>query len=86
MKTKTPIFKKLFFLFFMLVLPLSLLTAAEFYWENPVIITDTEARFPLTLQNNDGQTYLFWQEIDSSNKQIYLSFLIDNPCYFQYMK
>ena len=53
---------------------LSGLFAADFYWENPVVITDSDSRFPVTLASPDGKhTYLFWQEVDSQARQIYLS-------------
>ena len=70
---KTSLFKKLFLLFLFAACHFSLLAAADFYWENPAVITDTDSRFPLTLKAGNGQTYLFWQEIDSSSRQIYLS-------------
>ena len=50
------------------------LFAADFYWENPKVITDTDSRFPVTIPAADGKsTYLFWQEVDSTNRQIYIS-------------
>ena len=70
---KTSLFKKLFLLFLFAACHFSLLAAADFYWENPAVITDTDSRFPLTLKAGNGETYLFWQEIDSSSRQIYLS-------------
>ena len=48
--------------------------AADFYWENPQVITDTDSRFPVTIPGKDGKsTYLFWQEVDVAKHQIYLS-------------
>ena len=73
MKNITSLFKKSFFLLLLAVSQLTRLAAADFYWENPVVITDTEARFPLTLKASDGQTYMFWQEVDAAKRQIYLS-------------
>ena len=70
---KTSLCKKLFLLILFAACALVRLTAADFYWENPAIITDTDSRFPLTLKAGEGETYLFWQEIDSSSRQIYLS-------------
>ena len=52
----------------------SRLFAADFYWENPQVITDTDSRFPVTVSGKDGKsTYLFWQEVDVAKHQIYLS-------------
>ena len=53
---------------------LQTLFAADFYWENPKVITDTDSRFPHAVSSADGKaTYLFWQEVDSQARQIYLS-------------
>ncbi len=50
------------------------LFAADFYWENPKVITDTDSRFPVTIPSADGKsTYLFWQEVDTASRQIYIS-------------
>ena len=50
------------------------LFAADFYWENPKVITDTDSRFPVTIPAADGKsTYLFWQEVDQAKRQIYIS-------------
>ena len=76
MKKITRIFKKLFLFLMLAATPFAASTklfAAEFYWESPAVITNTEARFPLTLRTSDKHTYLFWQEIDAAQKQIYLS-------------
>ena len=74
MKNKLSLAKKRFFLLllsFSLLLPLF---SADFYWENPRLVTDTDSRFPLTISAPDGKsTYLFWQEVDTSSRQIYLS-------------
>ena len=74
MKKLTLFYKKIFFLLLIALSTFSLAGAADFYWENPVVITDTDSRFPLTLTSSDGKaTYLFWQEVDVSARQIYLS-------------
>ncbi len=73
MKNMQLIFKKLFFLFFLIFSQTFLLFAADFYWENPSVITETDSRFPITVSSSDGNTYLFWQEVDTSARQIYLS-------------
>ena len=51
------------------------LYAADFYWENPAVITDRDSRFPVTLRlpEPSGGTVLFWQEVDASARQLYLS-------------
>lgn len=46
--------------------------AQTFYWENPESITKADSRFPSSLKVEDS-TYLFWQEIDASKKEIWLS-------------
>ncbi len=50
----------------------SKLYAADFYWENPKAITDTDSRFPVSLTNGKS-TYVFWQEVDSSAHTISIS-------------
>ena len=74
MKRLTLFYKKLFLLFLIALSTLTLAAAADFYWENPAVITDTDSRFPHTMTSPDGsQTYLFWEEVDASARQIYLS-------------
>ena len=66
--------KKLFVLILFVLGCLSVLPAEDFYWENPAVITDTDSRFPVTMVSADGNyTYLFWQEVDTKARQIYLS-------------
>ncbi len=48
------------------------LHARDFYWENPVRITETDTRFPRTATNGKT-TYLFWQEVDTSSEKIWLT-------------
>ena len=72
MKRCTAVCKIIFFLLFFFISFYTGLFAADFYWENPVTLTKTDSRFPITVSNNTG-SYIFWQEIDSSNRQIYLS-------------
>ena len=73
---KLPGLKKLLFLFFLILASLtagtSLLFAADFYWENPSVLTDTDSRFPQTVTNGKD-TYLFWQEVDVKSREIYIS-------------
>lgn len=74
MKKYCACLKKLFFLLLISLFSLFPLGAADFYWENPQVITDSDSRFPVTLASADGsQTYLFWQEVDTKARQIYLS-------------
>lgn len=49
-----------------------ILNAQNFYWENPYTITKTDSRFPVTV-NGENSSHIFWQEIDTSKKEIYLS-------------
>ena len=66
--------KKILILILFALCRFSVLFAADFYWENPVGITDTDSRFPVTVKAADGsQTYLFWQEVDTKARQIYIS-------------
>ena len=55
MKKLTLFYKKIFFLLLIALSTFSLAGAADFYWENPVVITDTDSRFPLTLTSSDGK-------------------------------
>ena len=74
MKYCTAVCKKIFFLFLFTFICLSGLFAADFYWENPEVITNTDSRFPVTLAAPDkNSTYLIWQEVDTNARQIYLS-------------
>ncbi len=74
MRKRTSLFKKIFFLILFALCNLSLIFSADFYWENPTVITDTDSRFPVTIVSPDGaKNYLFWQEVDTSARQIYLS-------------
>ena len=66
--------KKLFVLILFVLGCLSVLPGEDFYWENPAVITDTDSRFPVTMDSADGNyTYMFWQEVDTKARQIYLS-------------
>lgn len=74
MRNCTAVCKKLFFLLLLAFSYCSGLFAADFYWENPEVITNTDSRFPVTIAAPDGKsTYLFWQEVDVNARQIYLS-------------
>lgn len=75
MKSNTAVFKKIFFLLCLIfTVFVNSLYGADFYWENPRVITDTDSRFPATIQApNAKSTYLFWQEVDVKSRKIYLS-------------
>ncbi len=55
-----------------LPLNLSAQEAKDYYWENPVRITKSDSRFPVSVYNEKGAAF-FWQEIDEKNQQIYIS-------------
>ena len=61
--------------------------AEKYYWENPKAITSGDSRFPVTI-NTDEASYIFWQEVDSTRNQIWLSCRIytDNTNYFDNLK
>ena len=65
-------FTKLFFILLILFLHAMDVPAEDFYWERPATITVTDSRFPVTVLGKE-KTYLFWEEIDAKNSQIYLS-------------
>ena len=46
--------------------------ARDFYWENPLSITNEDSRFPVTV-NSGEHGMVFWQTVDTSKKEIYLS-------------
>jgi len=48
------------------------LFAQAFYWENPLSITTSYSVFPLALYNSTD-SYVFFQEVDTAKKEIYLS-------------
>ncbi|MBQ9630060.1 MAG: hypothetical protein IJR49_00530, partial [Treponema sp.] len=50
----------------------TLLYSQDFYWENPVQISDALSCFPRAASNSK-QSYIFWQEVDEKNNSIYLS-------------
>ncbi len=76
MKRRSALLKKIFFLTILVFTTAFIqpLFSADFYWENPTVITDTDSRFPVTVTAADGKsTYLFWQEVDTKSRQIYIS-------------
>lgn len=68
-KNKKGLLKKLF-----LLIPLFCfnLFAEDIYWENPKVVSADEIAFPTTIHQNN-KSFVFWQEIDSKNGQIWLS-------------
>lgn len=43
-----------------------------FYWDSAKTISARDSRFPRTVDHN-GKSYVFWEEIDSSTNQIWIS-------------
>lgn len=64
--------KKLLITLICLISTAGAFCAETLYWENPLEITSTDSRFPVTLKNGEN-SYIFWQEVDTKNKEIYLS-------------
>ena len=62
---------KLFSLFLILNLFFTMPIFAEFYWENPEIISSGDSRFPVVASNKEGVSVVVWQEIVGN--KIYLS-------------
>ena len=48
------------------------LNAQDFYWENPKIFVNAESVFP-TVVRNSTDSYVFWEEVNSRNKEISIS-------------
>jgi hypothetical protein len=75
MKNSNSTFKIIIFSFvssLLLVCSTTKAAARDFYWENPVRITDTDTRFPRAVTNGNS-TYIFWQEVDTSSENIWLT-------------
>ena len=70
-KIKLGIKKVIFFLIFFLTVCGAF--SQKFYWENPQVITKNNSQFPRTLKM-ENKDFLFWQEVDSSKKQIWISY------------
>lgn len=72
-KSGKSFFKKAIICFlFVFLFTNSLFAAEKYYWENPRVITTTNAHFPLTAASSSN-TYLFWQDVDTAKNQIWLS-------------
>ena len=79
---------KLLIIMLLLLCGASRLFAAEkYFWENPKIITSGDSRFPVTVNTADT-SYVFWQEVEPSRNQIWLSCRIytDNKTYTDNLK
>lgn len=48
------------------------LNSQSFYWENPKSISTDNSMFPKTVSNKN-ESFILWQEVDFSKKEIYLS-------------
>ena len=70
-KIKLGIKKVIFFLIFFLTVCGAF--SQKFYWENPQVITKNNSQFPRTLKM-ENKDFLFWQEVDPSKKQIWISY------------
>ncbi len=90
MMQKSVCYIKKILIFFILIFAVgfnSAFAAEKYYWENPKTITSGDSRFPVTI-NTDDASYIFWQEVDASKSQIWLSCRIytDNNNYFDNLK
>ena len=59
-------------LVFVFCLSPGFLYSRDFYWENPLSITNEDSCFPLTV-NCENHAMVFWQTVDAQKKEIYLS-------------
>lgn len=64
------ILKKLF-IFIYFIFSLSIFSQ-EFYWDSPELLSSKNSMFPNVVQVQN-KTFVFYQEVDSKNNQIYLS-------------
>jgi len=69
---KKTIFSKFILLCLLLLLSSGAFAAEKFYWENPRTISSGNTYFPLTV-SSQKHSYLFWQDVDSTKNQIWLS-------------
>lgn len=46
--------------------------ARDFYWESPIPVSSGETRFPRAATNK-SDSYIFWQEIDTRSRRIWIS-------------
>lgn len=69
-------FKFLFFLLFFLALAGQTLFSQNFYWENPLLFTKSDSRFPQSInyqKNGRNQACVFFQTVNTEKKEISLS-------------
>ena len=88
LEKKSASLKKMFaFIFAAVFLCLHCFGAEKFYWENPKVITSGDARFPVAI-NTKNASYVFWEDVDASKNQIYLSCRIytDNKNYTENLR
>lgn len=71
MKKKSMRFN-LFFLIFLSFFPARLFSQTTFFWEETKSISSGDARFPRAVQTGE-KTYVFWEEVDLENNQIWLT-------------
>ncbi len=69
---KNIFYKSLILFFSFFFFSLSFAFSYDFYWEKPVLISSSDSRFPKSV-TNEKKSFGFWQEIDSSKKQIWIS-------------
>lgn len=63
---------KLLFLILLSFFPVSLNARTTFFWEETKTLSSGDARFPRTVETNDAG-YVFYEEVDTKNNQIWLS-------------
>lgn len=68
--------KLLFFIFFILFSQ-NAFAKQTFYWDNVKTVSARDSRFPRTL-THQHKSFVFWQEVDASKNEIYISSRIYN--------
>ena len=61
-----------FFSIIICIFGLHNLNAQDFYWENPKTFVNADSFFPLVVKNSN-ESYVFWEEVQSINKEISIS-------------
>ncbi|MCR5437489.1 MAG: SpoIIE family protein phosphatase [Treponema sp.] len=64
--------KRLLLLFILTASFTGEISAQELFWENPVSFSTADSRFPSVIKSKKD-SYVFWQEVDASSNNIYLS-------------
>ncbi len=89
MQKSTSFIKKLLILLVLILTAFvqNTFAAEKYYWENPKIITSGDSRFPKVI-NKEDSSFVFWQEVDSSKNQIWLSCRVytNNTNYFDNLR